>query len=99
MNGMWDIFFLSDPHKQERKWDIFIQEYLFPLYYVKIYVKILQKYSKVDRYVVHKLTWSGVDLRRTFSNDLPQKVLKLVPMTATGTDVYVTTMDKFISYY
>ena len=33
----------------------------------------------------------------TLSNDLLQKVLKLVPLTATGPEVYVTTMTNIIS--
>ena len=33
------------------------------------------------------------------SNTLLQKVLKLVPLTATGPEVFVATMTKFISYY
>ena len=40
-------------------------------------------------------------MRSTFSNDLLQKVLALVPLTATGPEVYVATMTTIISdsYY
>ena len=47
--------------------------------------------------MVQNLTWSGVYLRSTFSNTLLQKVLTLVPLTATGIEVFVATMTKFLS--
>ena len=51
--------------------------------------------------MVHNLTWSGVYPRSTLSSTILQKVLKLVPLTATGTEVYVATMTTVIydSYY
>ena len=47
--------------------------------------------------MVQKLTWSGIYLRSTFYNATLQKVLALVLLTATGSEVYVATMTIFIS--
>ena len=47
--------------------------------------------------MVQNLKWSRMYLRNTFSSDLLQKVLKLVPLTATGPEVYVATMAIVIS--
>ena len=47
--------------------------------------------------MVQNLTWSGVYLRSTLSNTLLQKVLTLVPLTATGPGVYVAIMTTFLS--
>ena len=69
----------------------------FPLEYVKIHVQSLLKGSEADQYVVQNLTWSGVYLSSTLSNDLLQKELTLVPLTATGPEVYVATMTTIIS--
>ena len=57
----------------------------------------LQKVSEADQYAVQNLTWSGVNLRSTLPNTLLHKVLTLVPLTATGPEVFVATMTKFIS--
>ena len=43
------------------------------------------------------LKWSGVYLRSTLSNNILQKVLTLVPLTATILEVFVSTMNKFLS--
>ena len=43
--------------------------------------------------------WSGVYLRSNLSDTLLQKVLALVPLTATGPKVFVATMNKFLSDY
>ena len=51
-NTMWDIFYLPDPFKQEKKWDTLLHHYRFPLDYLKLHVKILQRVSKEDKYVV-----------------------------------------------
>ena len=64
---------------------------------VKRHVQSLQKGSEADQYVVHNMTCSGVYLRSNFSNNLLQKVLTLVPLTATVTEVYVATMDTVLS--
>ena len=47
--------------------------------------------------MVQKLTWSGVYLRITLSNNLLHKVLKLVPLIATGPEFFVATMTKSLS--
>ena len=65
--------------------------------YVKSHVQSLLKGSDADHYVVHNLTWSGVYLRSTLSNTLLQKVIPLVPLTATGPEVFVATMTTFLS--
>ena len=64
-NVMWDVFSLSDPLNKEKKWDLLLHQYIFPLEYVKRYVQSLQKGSEADNYVVQNLTWSGVYLRST----------------------------------
>ena len=55
-NRMWDVFSISDPRNKEKKWDIILHQYIFPLDYVKFYIDSLQKGSKIDQYVVQKLT-------------------------------------------
>ena len=64
-------------------------------------IQSLLKCSEADQYIVQNLTWSGVYLRSTLSNDLLQRILILVPLTATGPEVYVVTMTPIISdsYY
>ena len=49
--------------------------------------------------MVQNLTWSGAYLRSTFSYALLQKVLKLVPLTATGIEVYIASMTTVLSNY
>ena len=49
--------------------------------------------------MVQKLMWSGVYLRSTLSNTLFQKLLSMVPLTATGPEVFFATMTKFLSNY
>ena len=96
-NGMWDVFSLPDPRNKEKRWDILLHQSRFPLDYVKRHVQSLLKGSEADQYVVQNLTWSGVYLRSTLSNTLLQKVLTLLPLTATGPEVFVSTMTTFIS--
>ena len=64
---------------------------------MKRYVKILQKFSNSNKYVVQNLVWSGVYMMSTFSNALLQKVLTLVLLKAIVSEVYVVTMTIFIS--
>ena len=64
---------------------------------MKGHVQSLQKGSDTYQYLVKNLTWSGVFLRSTLSNTLIQKVLTLVPLTATGPEVFVSTMTTFLS--
>ena len=66
---------------------------------MKIHVQNLQKGSEADQYVVQNLTWSGVYLRSTLSNTLLQKVLILVPLTATVHEVCVYTMNTVLFDY
>ena len=66
---------------------------------MKSHVQSLLKGSEVDQYIVQNMTWSGVYLRSTLSNDIIQKILTLVPLTATGPEVYVATMTTIISDY
>ena len=72
-NGMWGVFSLPDPLNKEKKWDIFLHQYIFPLEYVKHHVKILQEGLKAGKYMVHNLNWYGVYLRITLSSALLQK--------------------------
>ena len=94
---MWDVFSITEPQNKEKEWDLFLHHSKFPLEYVKGLVQILLKGSEADQYIVQNLTWSGVYLRSTFSNDLLQKVLTLVTLTATGSEVSVATMTTIIS--
>ena len=94
---MWDVFSLPDPRNKENRWDLILLQSRFPLEYVKDHVKSLLKGSEADQYVVQNLTWSGVYLRITLSNNLLQKVLTLVTLTATGPEVFVDTMTTFFS--
>ena len=98
---MWDVFSLSDPCNQEKRWDLLLRQSIFPLEYVKYHVQSLLKVSKANQYVVQNLTWSGVYLISTLSNNLLHKVLTLVPLTATGPEVFVATSTTFLSgsYY
>ena len=96
-NGMWDVFSLTDPRNKENRWDLLLHQSRFPLEYIKSHVHSLLKGSEADQYVVQNLTWSGVYLMSTLSNKLLQRVLALVPLTATGPEVFVSTMTKFLS--
>ena len=95
-NGMCDFFSLPDPRNKEKRWDLLLHQSRFPLNYVKSHVQSLLKGSEADQYVFQNLTWSGVYLRSTLSNNLLQKVLPLVPLTATGPEVFVATTTKFL---
>ena len=90
-------FSLPDPRNKEKRRDLLLNYSRFPLEYVKRHVQSLLKGSEADQYVFQNLTWSGVYLRSTLSNTLLQKVLTLVPLTATGPEVFVATMTKFLS--
>ena len=94
---MWDVLSITDPQNKENKWDLLLHQSIFQLKYVKRHVQILQKTYEEDQYVVQNLTWSVVHLRSTLSNTLLQNVLTLVPLTATGPEVYVATMTTLIS--
>ena len=96
---MWNIFYLSDPHNKDKNWDLLLHQFIFTLDYVKFHVQSLQKGSESDQYVVQNLMWSGVYLRSTLSNTLLQEILALVPLTATGPEVFVATMTTFFSDY
>ena len=96
---MWDVFSLPSPYNKDNKWDIILHQSRFPLEYVKRHIQSLQKFSEAYQYVVQNLTWSGVYLRSTLSNTLLQKVLTLVTLTETGPEVFVVTMNTFISNY
>ena len=86
-NEIWDVFSLPDPRNKEKRWDLLLHQSRFPLDYVKSHVQSLLKGSEADQYVVQNLTCSEVYLRSTLSNTLLQKVLTLVPPTATGPEV------------
>ena len=96
---MWDVFSFPDTRNRDKKWDIFLDQSRFPLEYVKRHVQSLLKGSESDQYVVKNLTWSGVYLRSNLSNTILQKVLPLMPLTATGPEVFVNTMTTFLSDY
>ena len=64
---------------------------------MKRYVHSLHKISEKDQYVVQNQKWSGVHGRSNLSNTLLQEVLTSGPLTATGPEVFVTTMTTFFS--
>ena len=76
---------------------IFFYVSLFTLEHVKRHVQSLQKDSESDQYVFQNLMWPGVYLRSNFPNTILQKVLTLVPLTATVPEVYVATMTTVLS--
>ena len=94
---MWDVFSLPDPRNTEKKRYLLLHKYRFTLEYVKTHVQSLLKGSESDQYAFQNLTCSGVYLRSTLLSVLLQKILKLVLLTATGTEVYVTTMTTVLS--
>ena len=96
-NGMWDVFPLIDPRNKEKRWYILLHQSRFPLDYVKLHVDSLLKSSEEDQHFVQNLTRSGLYLRSNLSNTLLQKVLTLVPLTATVPEVFVATMTTFLS--
>ena len=96
-NGVWNVFYIAEPQNKEKEWDLLLHHTKFPLEYVKGLIQSLLKGSEVNQYIVQNLTWSGVYLRSTLSNDLLQRILTLVPLTATGPEVYVATMTTIIS--
>ena len=100
-NGIWYVFSITEPQNKEKEWDLILHHSIFSLEYVKGLVQSLLKGSEADQYIVQNLTWSGVYLRSTLSNDIHQKVLTLVPLTETGPEVYIATMTTIISnsYY
>ena len=94
----WDggVLSLTEPHNKDKRWDILLHQYRFPLYCVKLHIKRLKRVSKAYLYVVQYLTWSGVYLRSTLSNCLIQKVMTLVTLTSTKTEAYFSTMTTFL---
>ena len=98
-NIIWDVFSLPDPRNEDKKCDILLHQSRFLLDYAKRQIQSLQKGSEADQYVVQNLTWAGVYLRSTLSNNFLKKVLTLVPLTATRPEVFVSTMTTFLSNY
>ena len=94
---MWDVFSLPDPRNKEKNWDLLLHQFRFPLECMKLHIQSLQKGSEADQYVVQNLRWSGVYLRSNFSNTLLQKIMTLVPLTATGPEVFASTITTFLS--
>ena len=94
---MWDVFYLPDPRNKDMNWDLLHQS-IFILDYVNFHIQILQKGYEEDQYMVQNLMWSGIYLKSTLSNTPLKKVLTLVPLTATGAEVFVATMTTFLSY-
>ena len=96
---MWYLFSLPQPQNKDKKWDLILHQSIFTLDRVKRHVQILQKGSKADKYVLQNLAWSGLYLRSTLSNNILQKLLTLLSLTATGPEFFVSTMTTFISDY
>ena len=96
-NVMRNVFSITDPRNKEKKWDFLLHQSRFPLDQKKRHVQSIYKYSESNQYVVQNMKWSGVYLKSTLSNTLLRKVLKLVPLKATGPEVYVATMTTVLS--
>ena len=96
-NVIWDVFSLPYPRNKEKRWYLLLHNYIFTLDYVKSHLQSLLKGSEADQYVVQNLTRSGAYLRSTLPNTILQKVLSLVPLIATVTEVFVATMTTFLS--
>ena len=94
---MWYVFSIPEPCNKEKKWDLLLPQYRFALDYMKLHVESLQKVSEEDQYMVHNLTWSGVYLSSTLSNTILHKVLTLLPLAATGSELFFATMTTLIS--
>ena len=94
---MWDVLSLLYPCNKDKKCYILLNTSIFPLDYVKIQIKSLQKGSEAYQYVVQNMTCSVLYLRSTLSSILLQKVLLLVRLTETEPEVFVSTMTTFIS--
>ena len=95
-NGMWDVFSLLEPRNKEKKCDLLIHKSRFSLDYVKRHVDSLQKSSKAYKYVFQNLMCSGVYPRNTLLNNILHKVLPLLPLKVTGTEVSVDTISTFL---
>ena len=95
---MWYAVSLQDPRNKYNKRDLLLNQSIFPLGYMKLHLQSLHKGSEADQYVFQNLKWSGVYLMSTLLNTLLQKVLTLVPLTATTPEVFVDTMTIFLSY-
>ena len=74
INLMWDVFSIIEPFNKEKKRYLLIHQSIFTLDYVKLQVKSPKKVCKAYQYVVQNLTWSGVYLWSTVSNNILQKV-------------------------
>ena len=53
--------------------------------------------SQTDKYAFQNLDWSGQYLRNSLSADLLTKVLRELPITASGPEVFITTMHICLS--
>ena len=96
-NVMWDVLSLPDPVNTEKKWDLLLHQYIFHLDYLKRHAQSFQKGSEEDQYIVQNSTCSGMYLRSTMFSDFFQKIQKLMPLTGTGPEVYVATMNTVLS--
>ena len=54
-NGMWGVFSIPVTLNKYKKWDHLLHQYNTPLDDIKRDIKILQKLSKEDQYVVQNL--------------------------------------------
>ena len=93
-NGMWDMFFLPDPTNKDIKWDLFYNHSRFPLKTVIQIVENMKKDATVcDSFGLQNLEWSGEYLRNSVTPELLNKVLREVPLTASGPEMYVAIMN------
>ena len=44
--GMWDILYICDPLNVSKFWNLFTNQYIFPMRYIKKYIEELRKDKK-----------------------------------------------------
>ena len=69
-----------------------------PFEHVKNHVELLRKdETRADSYVIQNLSRSGQFLRNTLHNELLAKVLRYVPITASGPEIFMATVTVCLS--
>ena len=72
-------------HAGSTSWDLFKDYGRLPFEHVKNHIEVLRKdETRADSYVIQNLNWSGQFLRNTLHHELLAKVLRYVPITASG---------------
>ena len=94
VTGMWDVFSIPDPDTStNKKWDLFKDHARIPSKHVTKYIKDLKDDVGTDSYALQNLEWSGIYLQNSITHDLLAKVLRLVPITASGPEVFMAILS------